>query len=77
MRKTDHPIPHEEVRQKVEARRSQTLGGLIIVVGGVAVALLSLPDIKMVVIGFLVALLGAGIVHPDMVVNFLRGRNGA
>ena len=55
-----------------------TIGGLISVLTGSAVALTSafreIPDIRLIVVGLVFSLLGAGIIHPNMVINFLKAR---
>lgn len=70
----------QTVPNKYRDRIRMTIGGLICVLTGSIVALVAVfedpVDIVLVVIGLVVGLIGAGIIHPDMVLNYLRRRNG-
>lgn len=77
-REEDNGTPHDKYLSRVR----MTIGGLICVLTGSAVALIAVyekpVDIKLVVIGLVVGLIGAGIIHPDMILNYFKSkrRNG-
>lgn len=69
-----------DVEKVVQRRLNMTLGGLVVAFSGSAIAILGAVkpqvDLKLVVIGILAALVGAGSVDPNLVFNYFRGNGG-
>lgn len=68
MRKDDSPGDYDAMNFKTK-RQVQTLGGLVVAIGGVAFALWNTDQ---ALLGFVVALLGAGVIDPSTVINFFK-----
>ena len=71
MRNSDSPND-EDIQKKVFVRRSISGSGLVVAVGGVALALYR-PELAY--LGMISALIGAGAVDPKTVISFFRGNS--
>lgn len=68
MRKSDEPGNYDAMNYKTK-RQAQTLGGLVVAFGGVVFAIWYSDQ---ALLGFVVALVGAGIIDPSTVINFFK-----
>jgi hypothetical protein len=75
-RSDDPDCVPEHIERKIQIRLGSTISGLVIALGGMITVIIELfsktKDIRVILIGMIGGLIGAGAVDPNLVINFLK-----